>query len=160
DSAQTLEVQIAPSGYGEKYPYIWVDALSQYREDPYDNNNILKLPVTIAQSPEAHLQIDWNSPSGHMGAGEDRNMQGTVTNVGPTIPNHPNWRDIIFLVSNVNTEDTVYKETYQHTNGLAPNGSYNLPNPFLIPLDIDPGFYSLGIMTDARNTVWENEMDA
>ena len=160
ESAQTLEVQIAPSVYGEKFLYIWIDALNDYCEYPYDKNNILKLPISIAQSPAADLQIDWNLPSGNMVAGDEPNLQGVVTNIGSTIPNNSNWRDIIFLVSDVNNEDTVYKETYQHSNGLAPNGSYNLPNPFLIPLDIDPGFYSLGIQTDARNTVWENEMDA
>ncbi len=160
ESIQTISLEIPPDVYGEKYLYLWIDALNAYCEDPYDQNNIIGMPVSIAQSLAADLQIDWITPSGNMVAGDEPNLQGTVTNIGSTIPNSSNWRDIIFLVSDVNTEDTVYKETYQHSIGLAPNGTYNLPNPFLIPLDIDPGFYSMGILTDAGNAVWENELVA
>src|SRR5690606_505760 len=66
-----IVINVPPDQYGSKYIYLWIDAANQVCEQPYDNNNILKIPVEIAQSPSADLQIDYYPPSDSYVAGDD-----------------------------------------------------------------------------------------
>ncbi len=154
-----MSINIPPSQYGQKYIYLWIDAANEVCEQPYDNNNILQIPVDIAQSPSADLQVSYYPPSGSYVAGDPIDLSAITTNIGSVIPNTFTWSDRIFLRSEVSTADSIYAEKYIHTGGLAPNTSYSFPNPFTIPLDIQPGFYSIGVVTDYNHDVWENESE-
>lgn len=151
-----IVINIPPDQYGQKYIYLWIDAANEVCEQPYDNNNILQIPVEIEQSPAADLQIAYYPPSGPYVAGDPIDLSAIATNIGSVVPNAPEWIDRIFLKSEVSTADSIYTEKYTHTAGLAPDASYAFPNPFTIPLDIQAGFYSIGVETDNDQEVWEN----
>jgi hypothetical protein len=139
--------------------YLVTDALNDYCEQPYDTNNVYQVPVNIAQSPAADLQTAWFAPAEELVAGDEPELSALITNVGDVAPNDTSWRDIIYMVSDINPEDTVYQEKYNREGPLSPMESYTLPDPFLVPLEVEPGFYKIGVCSDDRNEVWENESE-
>ncbi len=154
-----IAINIPPDQYGQKYIYLWVDAANEVCEQPFDNNNILQIPVHIIQSPAADLQIAYYTPSGSYVAGDPIDLSAVSTNIGSVVPNSFDWTDRIFLKNEVSIADSFYTEVYEHSSGLPPDASYSFPNPFTIPLDIQPGFYSIGVVTDNDEDVWENESE-
>lgn len=156
---RTIDIEIPPEIYGDKYLYLWIDGTNNICEQPYDTNNVIKMPLHITQSPSADLEISFNPFPNAVVAGDQLNLSAQVFNAGGAVPNIPVWNDQIFLITEGGALDTAYQEVYSHNLGLAYGDMYNLPDPFLIPLDIEPGFYRLGIVTDFHNVVWENESE-
>jgi hypothetical protein len=155
-----IQVQVAPDVYGQKYLHLWIDANNEVCESPFDGNNFLTMAVDIAQSPSADLEVAISAPSGAVIAGDALDLGGVVSNVGPAAPNADVWKDFVFLHPENEPGDTIYIERYPCMGGLAPGGSYPLPGPFFIPLDVAPGVYTLGVKADGSESVWENESDA
>lgn len=160
DAGEDFEIHfdIPPHIYGDAYIYLWIDATNDECEYPHDDNNILRFPVTIEQSPAADLEAFFTPPAGPVTAGDALGLVAVVSNEGEDMTNHPNWTDRIYLMEELSS-DTAYAENYSHTGGLDVDEAYNLPDPFVIPLDVEPGFYHLGVFTDAYDQVWENESE-
>ncbi len=155
-----IEFDIPPNIYGDVYLYLWIDAINDVCEYPNDDNNILKIPVYIEQSPSADLEVFFTPPANSVVAGDALELITTVTNVGDAVPNMPNWTDRIYLIDEQGSAgDSTYSENYFHQGGLTVDAMYYLPDPFEIPLDIPPGFYRIGAMTDLHGEVWENESE-
>lgn len=154
-----IELNIPPEVYGDKYLFLWVDAINDACEQPFDNNNIFQIPTEIEQSPAADLQVSFIPPSGTVVAGDDLNLSVLTTNIGDADPNNSTWIDKIFLIDEESNDLVIYQEEYPHDGGLMVDADYSFPNPFTLPLDIDPGFYSIGAETDTDTEVWENESE-
>ncbi|HKL02553.1 MAG TPA: CARDB domain-containing protein, partial [Cryomorphaceae bacterium] len=92
-------------------------------------------------------------------AGDEMELSPVVSNIGGAVSNVNTWYDRIFLISEESVEDTVYQEVYDYQNALSPGEFYSVPGPFTIPLDVEPGFYSIGVAADAGEQVWENESE-
>ncbi len=153
-----IQFEIPHEIYGDAYVYLWVDAVNDACEYPNDDNNIVRFPVSVAQSPAPDLEVEFTAPGALLTAGDDLDMNVHVSNNGEVPTEVDTWRDRIYLRSETSDEILHFEDIFR--SGILPAGAtYLLSAPFRIPLDIPPGFYTLGIYTDGDEEVWENGME-
>ncbi len=155
-----IQVETPASVYGDKYLYLWVDAQNAICEYQFDTNNIIQIPVFIEQSLSADLLSFFDQPAPSLVAGDELELNFTIANDGPAETNVSQWKDAIFLnMQSSPITDTAYAEYYLHSGILAAGGEFALPSPFLIPLDLEPGTYTLSSYANVHGAVWENESE-
>jgi len=145
---------------GTYYVIVQADAGGQVFElDRSNNVGVAAAPVAVTFQP-ADLVVQPGSVTAPAAAaaGGTLQMGYTVQNVGSGATVATVWRDRIVLSGDavLGNGDDIILDTVVHTSGLAANAVYAARAvPVRIPLFVAPGNYTLFVVADVANEVFE-----
>ena len=129
-------------------------------EDSYGNNETVKIPLNIGESPQADLQVAGPPVSSYdLGIGESYQVSWSVSNIGEAYPNSGTWYDAVYLsqdkILNINEDYLLAKSKIDLPGGLPIGTSYPAAATVTIPQIASEGFGYIFVFTDRDNNIYE-----
>ncbi|MFM6480849.1 MAG: CARDB domain-containing protein, partial [Microcystis panniformis] len=147
---------------GDRYLILVTDATNQVTEPSSESNNITTALLQVQLAPYADLRVfDVTAPSLSVGNPVEVTVGWKVGNIGTGTGTVNNWVDrIVTSEDNVvgNGDDKILKE-FTRTGLLGVGESYSRSETITLPVNFQ-GHYRLFVQTDAKNTIFENNLKA
>ncbi len=119
-------------------------------ESNFNNDTSAPMPIGVVQTL-ANLETTSVSAPTSVQAGGSYSVQWTVKNIGAGETNSNYWFDDVWISTNPTLGsggNDVYLGTVQHSNPLAPGGSYTASDEVTVPASLTPGSYYLIVAVD------------
>ncbi|QGZ92576.1 CARDB domain-containing protein [Microcystis aeruginosa] len=147
---------------GDRYLILVTDGTNQVTEPSSESNNITTALLQVQLAPYADLRVfDVTAPSLSVGNPVEVTIDWKVDNIGTGTGTVNNWVDrIVASEDNVvgNGDDKILKE-FTRTGLLGVGESYFRSETITLPVNFQ-GHYRLFVQTDAKNTIFENNLKA
>ena len=143
---------------GTFYFIVWADGYNQVFEGTNENDNLLSSPpVFVAPSPTPDLQVATVQPPHDTFSGQSVFLKyaGTNFGLGQTQPGETQWRDRVYISTNITLDSSAtYLGDLVHNGGLTPSAGYEGTNTLTLPVGISGDWYFI-VSADVFNQVYE-----